>query len=129
MTTIFKIIPSPDWDYIALLTLEGEVLYIDSEKKKWVDKINFNTLREMPGGDPFKCENCVLNLGFCFDYVASLKKNPKTSFNKRKFKKNASIMAVSNSMFCEYLFTDHCKTYQKSLESSWENLLILQNYR
>jgi hypothetical protein len=129
MTTIFKIITSPDYDYVALLTLEGDVIYLDSEKNKMVDKINFNTFKELPGGESIKYENCVVNLGFCFDYVEPLSKKSKSNINKRKFKKNASLMAITNSKFCEYLFTDHCKTYEKTLDSSWENLLILQNYR
>lgn len=129
MHTLFKLVPSPDWDYLAVLTLEGEVVYLDPNNNKVIDRIDFNTSKELPGGERVRQENCVINLGFCFDFVEPKKKSPKKWLNLRKFKKNASVMAVNDASFCEYLFTDHCKTYQKHLDSVWENLLILQNYR
>ena len=129
MTTLFKLVPSPDWDYLAALSLEGNVAFIDTVKNSLIDKINFNTFQELPGGLSLKQENCVVNLGFCFDYIEDSKKKSNSDISKRKFKKNAALMAINDSRFCEYLFLDKSKTYEKKLQNSWENLLILQNYR
>lgn len=127
MKTLFKLVPSPDQDYLAVLSLEGEVFFIETEKNKLADRIDFNSSLELPGGMKIRQESSVLSLGFCFDYVEQKKK--KKTFNHRKFKKNSTLMSINNGTFCEYLFVDKSKTYERSLDSPWEQLLVLQNYR
>ena len=125
MPDFFKIINSPNSEHFAAISFEGDVYFADSKKDEIIKTIDFNTWIEPSEGPKFKNENTVLSLDFCHDFNQA---NPK-KFEARKFKKKSVIMCLNNNrQFCEYLLLDDCKIMQKTLETGWEQLKILQNH-
>ena len=130
MTTIFKLTKSIDSDYLAAITLEGGVYFLETEEGELIGKKDFNNNINDTDGGSYVEENAILDLGFCYEYVpSSEEKKSGDKFKIRKFKKNSAVMSLSNKKFVEYLFKDQKMTLEKNLNNVWEKTLVLQNYR
>lgn len=141
MRTIFKLVKSYDEQYLAALTLEGEVIFIDTETETVLSVINFNTVVEKENGISYKEENTVLDLGFCLQNLKELSretkevsskkrdstKKQKKNFLKRNFMQDSAVMTINNGTFSEYLIKENSKTWLKRVPYKWERILMLPN--
>lgn len=139
MSTIFKLVKSYDEQYLAALTLEGEVIFIDPETEDVINLVDFNSEVTDKNGITYKEENTVLDLGFTLQSFKGIpQKTKKKSINnsgkkksknflKRNFMQDSAVMTINNGTFSEFLIKDGTKTWLKKVPFKWEKILMLPN--